>query len=310
MIIFFGSSEFSIEALTACLESRHRILLVITTPDRPKGRGLKLQPTPVRLFCEQKGIPVEAPDKLKDEILMGKVKALNPDFFVVSSYGKIIPSSWLQIPKRLALNVHPSLLPKYRGAAPLHWPILNGDAETGISIAEVTPQLDAGDIFYQKKVPITDETDSELLSKQLAELSRQALASVFEQIQKNTLSRTPQEESLASYARKLTKEDGQLDWKKTASELSRFVRGLRPWPGAYALFQNEQLHILKAQAEEGNTSPLRPGQIAAVDKNGFLKIQTGKGVFAIERLRPAGKKEMSGADFARGKRLAPGVSFQ
>lgn len=308
MIIFFGSSEFSLEALKACLQSPYRVLLVITTPDRPRGRGLKLQPTPVRLFCEQNQVPVEAPEKLKEEALMERVKALNPDFFVVSSYGKMIPTSWLAMPKRLALNVHPSLLPKYRGAAPVNWPILNGDPETGISIAEVTPQLDAGDIFYQKKIPLLDSMDSETLSAELSRLSLEALASVFSKIGKDALVRIPQEESLSTYARKLTKEDGLIDWRKSALEISRRVRGLLPWPGAHALFRNEPVSILKARPENQNGPALLPGQITAVEKND-LKIQTGDGVLAIERLRPSGKKDMAGADFARGKRFSAGDPF-
>lgn len=309
MIVFFGSSEFSLEALKACLETRRKVGLVITTPDRPKGRGLKFQPTPVRLFCEQNQIPFEAPDKLKDESLIARVKSLNPDFFAVSSYGKIIPSSWLTIPKQLALNVHPSLLPKYRGAAPLNWPILNGDDETGISIAEVTSQLDAGDIFYQKRIPLSEEMNSESLSSGLAELSKEALMTVFSQIETKTLSRTPQIEAASTYARKLTKEDGRIDWKKSAAEISRLARGLLPWPGAHSVFRDEPILILKAKTETLSGSPLAPGQITEIDKNGLLKIQTGEGILAIESLRPAGKKDMSGADFARGRRLSPGSSF-
>ncbi len=309
MIVFFGSSDFSIEALKACLASRFPVGLVITTPDRPKGRGLKLQPAPVRLFCEQNKISFVAPEKLKDEALITQVKSLNPDFFVVSSYGKIIPASWLSIPKQLSLNVHPSFLPKYRGASPLNWPILNGDAETGISIAEVTPQLDAGDIFYQKRIPLTEQMDSESLSVQLAELSREALACVFSKIETRTLSRMPQAEAASTYARKLTKEDGLIDWKKSAAEISRLVRGLLPWPGAYALFQGDPILILKARIDSSSGSSLDPGQVSDVDKKIFLKIQTGEGVLAIESLRPAGKKDMSGADFARGRRLLHGSSF-
>ena len=308
-VVFFGSSEFSLSALKACIDAPFKILRVITTPDRKKGRGLKEAATPVRRFAEESGLAVSAPETLKTGDLIEEVRALNPELFVVSSYGKIIPSAWLKIPSRYALNVHPSLLPKYRGAAPLNWPVLNGDSETALSIAEVTDKLDAGDIFYQKKLPILDSDDSQILSQKLAALSYHALKEIFAKLQKgDSLARTAQDETASTYARKLEKEDGLVDWNQSAKEIWNRVRGLLPWPAAYFNFQTEPVQILKAYLEP-ETDHKAPGTILRISKEGPAAIQTAQGILILERLKPAGKKEMSAAEFLRGRRLAEGNSL-
>lgn len=305
-IIFFGSSEFSISSLQACIDSKHEVLLVVTTPDRKKGRGLEEFPTPVKIFAQKQELPVESPEDLKYPAILDKARSLHPDLFVVASYGKFIPGSWLKIPSKVCLNVHPSLLPKYRGAAPLHWPILNGDRETGISIAEVTHQLDAGDIFFQKMIPIEAATTSEHLSTELAQIGGQALREVFRRIEEGKLTRTPQEESRSSYARKLAKEDGKIDWSKPADEISRQVRGLLPWPVAFFLFRNEIVQVRRVRMTEETSGPAKPGEIVEIRKQGPMKVQTGKDLLTLEILQPAGKKEMSAAEFAHGRRLQAG----
>jgi len=307
-VVFFGSSEFSLSALRACFDFQ-QVSFVITTPPQKKGRGLIESPTPVYEWAVKKGLPVEAPANLKDPEFRARVEALKPDFFVVSSYGKMIPSAWLKIP-RLALNIHPSLLPKYRGAAPMTWPILNGDTETGLSIAEVTDKLDAGDIFYQSRMPLDPRIDAQELSSLLAEKSYEALKIVFKEIAENLLKRIPQTDSDSCYARKLTKEDGFIDWNKSAVELSNQIRGLVPWPIAQTFYQKEPLQILKAHSEEAAPGVFKAGQMISIHKEGWIKIQTGKGALNLELVKPAGKKQMSAADFARGKRLEPGAFFE
>ena len=305
-VIFFGSSEFSIAALKACLDFPLRILKVITTPDRKKGRGLKEMPTPVRIFAEERKLPVAAPENLKSGELIQEIQNLKPELFVVSSYGKIIPSAWLKIPSRYSLNVHPSLLPKHRGAAPVNWPILNGEKETGLSIADITNRLDAGDLFYQKKISIEPQDDSQILTSKLAALSCDALKSLFEKIKNGeTLNRTPQNEAQSSYARKLSKEDGQIQWTKSAEEIWNQSRGLVPWPSASFVFQNETVQILKSRVESAEAKSI-PGKIIKIQKEGPVFIQTGNGILALETLKPSGKKEMSAAEFIRGRRLAEG----
>jgi methionyl-tRNA formyltransferase len=305
-IIFFGSSEFSLGALKASLQSGHPVSLVITTPDANKGRGLQSQPTPVRIFAEENGFPFEAPENLKDSELLKKIENLKPEFYVVSSYGKLIPTSWLQVPSKLCINIHPSLLPKYRGAAPINWPIINGDKETGLSIAEVTSKLDAGDIFSQRKIPLELTDDSDSLSKKLSDLSFDGLLDVFEQIKKGNLQRTAQDETQTNYARKLTKEDGLILWNRTALEIHNQIRGLLPWPTAFTYFQKEPLQILKSSIS-GPDSNYLPGHISAITKED-LRIETADGALNLLRVKPAGKKEMTGGDFARGKRLQIGMA--
>ncbi len=307
-IVFFGSSDFSIPALKASLDSSLKVSLVITTPDRKQGRGLKELPTPIRTFAREKGLPCEAPETLRSEELIGRVRALKPEYFVVSSYGKLIPANWLQIPSRGSFNVHPSLLPKYRGAAPINWPLLNGDTETGMSIIEVAEKLDAGDIFYQQRISIQAEDDALTLTEKLAQFSYTALQTVLDAAARDALKRTAQDETKATYARKLGKEDGKVDWEKPAAQIACMVRGLLPWPTASAAYQNESFQILKARpvSEAGSA---KPGEILAVTKDAGLRVQCGSGGLEVLRVRPAGKNAMSGFEFANGRRMQPGMRF-
>lgn len=307
-LIFFGSSDFSLPALKACLDAKHQVLAVVTTPDQKKGRGLHVQSTPVKAFAEEKGLLVETPESLKDAACYERIKALKPDIFVVSSYGKFIPSNWLKIPSQVSLNVHPSLLPKYRGASPVNQPILNGDSETGVTIAEVTHKLDAGDIFAQIRYELDPKMDSEKLSHQLAGLSYDLLRQVLEQVKTNRLKRIVQEESKASYASKLTKEQGLLSFERSSEELDRQIRGLKPWPGTYILFQGSPLQVLAALPEP-KSNKQKPGTFLGVESDGSVLIAVGKGALKLIKVKPAGKNEMTASDFVRGRRLAPGFVF-
>ncbi|MFA7001676.1 MAG: methionyl-tRNA formyltransferase, partial [Candidatus Omnitrophota bacterium] len=231
-IVFFGSSDFSIPSLEACLDCGAQVSLVLTTPDRRKGRGLKELPTPVKLYCRDKGVPVISPESLKVSGPLEQVRALEPDLFVAASYGKIIPAGWLKVPKA-RLNVHPSLLPKYRGAAPVQWALLNGDALTGVSIMDIHERLDAGDIYLQKSISLDLAVNAEELTRLLAELSRVALAETLRDFSGGRLQGRPQNEQEAVYARKLEKSDGLIDWAQPALRIHNQVRGLAPWPGAF-----------------------------------------------------------------------------
>lgn len=308
-IVFFGSSEFSLASLKACMESGFPVSLVITTPDVPKGRGLQTLPTPVKLFAQKNNLAVIDPPKLKEPAVFEQVRKLSPEYFVVASYGKMIPSDWLKIPSKLCINVHPSLLPKYRGAAPVNWPLLNGDVETGLSLAEVTSKLDAGDIFYQTKFRIEKDADAVSLGKKLEDLSYQALKETLSKLKAGgTLTRTAQDETQSCYARKLAKEDAAIRWNKSAEEIERQIRGLQPWPGAATFFQGQPLQILQAHVCEPSSKG-KAGEISKILKQSFA-VQTGQGSLEILTVKPAGKNEMSAGDFARGKRLEPGASFQ
>lgn len=295
------------DALNACRESGQQIVLIVTTPPQKKGRGLVETPTPVQTWAEQNNIPFIAPENLKSPELLEKLKSLSPELLIVASYGKIIPASWLAAASKYALNVHPSLLPKYRGAAPINWPILLGDKETGVCIAELIPQLDAGDIFYQTRVPLPANVDSKQMADTLGEISAKALKTVLEKVPSG-LERAAQDHAKRNYARKLSKEDGRIDWNWSAEQIVNQIRGLLPWPVASISFQSEPLQILKASlvSEEGQG---QPGKILKVEPQ-KIQVQTGKGVLALETVKPAGKKEMPAGDFARGRRLEPGFVFE
>ncbi|MSR78023.1 MAG: methionyl-tRNA formyltransferase [Candidatus Omnitrophica bacterium] len=308
-ILFFGSSDFSLAALTACLEPPQEVCLVITTPPQKQGRGLKEMPNPVQQFAEAQKIPYEAPATLKNLILLERARSLRPDLIVVASYGKMIPSDWLKVPNKLCLNVHPSLLPKYRGAAPLNWPILNGDSETGMSIAEVTNKLDAGDIFFQEIIPIPENVNSLELGKNLAGKSILALRQVFKALEAGNLARHAQNDSDFTYAVKLKKENGVILWSQDVLSIHNQIRGLIPWPTAYTVFKNNPIQILKGRILDSDKCSGKPGEVISLQKPLGFEIQTGRGTLLIERLKPAGKKEMTGMDFINGLRLIPGAVF-
>ena len=308
--MFFGSSDFSIPSLDFCLSPPHRLVAVVTTPDRPQGRGLRLEPNPVKRRCEELEISTCTPSSLRDPTLEKKIDSLGPDLFVVASYGKLIPSSWLQIPKMAAWNVHPSLLPKYRGAAPIPWQILEGEKETGVTIAIVTKDLDAGDIVHQIRIPLGPRQTTESLTQQLAQLGRKALEETWVKTTEGTLHLIPQKESKSSYARKLTKEDGYLDLRGEALELSRKIRAFHPWPGTFISYRKQALRILEGDFDSTACAEAKRGTLLDVNPEGYLRVQTGKGSLKILRVQLPGRKPVSGIEFANGQRLTPGFVFE
>ncbi|HNX69413.1 MAG TPA: methionyl-tRNA formyltransferase [Candidatus Omnitrophota bacterium] len=309
-LVFFGSDEFSIKAFEACLHSGLEIALVITTPAQKKGRGLKLEPSEISNYCRAKKLPVAEFQKLRAPETVKAVLSLQPDVFVAASYGKIIPPELLDIPK-YRLNVHPSLIPKYRGAAPMNWPILNGDEETGVSIIDIAEKLDAGDVYFQEKLPLSPRINAERLAAQLATLSYGVLKKVLEQVKNGTLHGTPQNEAGATFARQLEKKDGEISFGLSAEEIDRKVRGLQPWPGCYFFFRGLRVGLLEADlAKEpapAEGAGLPAGTVLAVDKDGGVAVATAKGTLKLLRVKPEGKKEMSAADFARGRRIDAGA---
>lgn len=307
-IIFFGSSEFSIMPFEALLNSTDEISAVVTTPDRPQGRGLRIQSNPVKELAEKKGVRIFAPETLKTGDAEGVIQKLSPDVFVVASYGKLIPERWLQIPSKASLNVHPSLLPKYRGAAPLTWQILNGDQEVGISIAEVTKDLDAGDIFEQIKIPRPQNATTESLQKELSALGAKALLTCLDKLRQNRLSRKPQDHSQSSYARKLTKEDGHLNLSEDAQHLEWKVKALYPWPGAFIGYKDQPLKIIEATSSS-DAKNAEIGEWIGADSSGALRIQTGCGILQLLKVQLPGRKVISAKEFANGERLKSGFVF-
>ena len=306
-IIFFGSDEFSIKALEACLHAPGmELALVVTTPPQKKGRGLKLEPSEIFGYCQAKNLPVIEYPTLREFKVAQELLDLRPDIFVVASYGKLIPSNLLEIPK-YRLNVHPSLLPKYRGAAPIHWPILNGDKETGVSIIDIAEKLDAGDIYCQEKIPIDPRTDAAELASELARFSYGVLKKVLAQVKDGQLRGAPQNEVEATLAPQLSKQDGELSFSTmTADAMDRKVRGLQPWPGTYCFIKNERIALLETDLP-GTATTEKPGTLLAIEKEGGIQVATQNGILKILKVKPEGKKSMSAADFARGKRFRVGA---
>lgn len=306
-IVFFGSDDFSIKSLEACLHSGVEIPLVVTTPAKKKGRGLHVEPTPVFDYCQAKKIPVAEFPTLRNPNVADTLRSLQPDLFVVASYGKLIPTDLLEIPK-YRLNVHPSLLPKYRGASPLHFPILNGDAETGVTILDIAEALDSGDIYCQEKFVLPPRINSAELAAQLAALSYGLLKKTLQQIREGKLQGVPQNEAEATLAPQLDKKDGEVSLELPAEAIDRKVRGLQPWPGCYCFYQGSRIALLETDLAQPETDQ-KPGTLLSIEKSGSIHVATSKGVLVLIRLKPEGKKEMTAADFARGRHLAPGMLF-
>jgi len=305
-IVFFGSDAFSIKALEACLHSGMDLSQVVTTPAKKKGRGLKLETSAIFNYCQTKNLPVVEYPTLREPKVRQDLLALRPDIFVVASYGKLIPNNLLEIPK-YRLNVHPSLLPKYRGSAPIHWPILNGDKETGVSIIDIAEKLDAGDIYYQEKITIDPRTDAAQLASELARFSYGILKKVLAQVKDGQLHGTPQNEAEATLAPQLSKPDGELSlYAMTAEAIDRKVRGLQPWPGAYCFIKGERIALLETDLP-GTTSSEKPGTLLEIEKEGGIQVMTKDGILKVLKVKPEGKKPMPAADFARGRRFGMSV---
>ena len=308
-IVFFGSDEFSISALRACVNSKHEVSLVVTTPPQKKGRGLKYAESPVQVFATEKNLPLIAPSSLNDNAVVNQITEIQPDIYVVSSYGKYIPSQYLGIPKITTLNVHPSLIPKYRGSGPIQWAILNGDLETGVSIIEVAKKLDAGDIFLQKVMPIDKADDHLSLRAKLGHLSYDILTDMFKgDITKENLKRTKQDESCATYAPKLDKSNGHIKLTDDGASIEQKVRALKPWPGTFMICDGQRVSLIDVEFYPEHHFE-KPGTVIEITPDESLIVATSNSTLRIKRVQPAGKNEMSAAAFANGKRIKPGYVF-
>jgi len=300
-----GTPQFAVPSLKALVEAGYKVPLVITQPDRPAGRGKKLKPPPVKLEAQKLGIPVYQPERIKDNKELQKLlKEISPDLIVVAAYGKILPDWLLKIPKLGVINVHASLLPKYRGASPIQSALLNGEEETGVTIMEVIPQLDAGPILSQERVKILREDNAQTLHDKLAELGAELLVKTIPPYAKGELQPTPQREEEATYCTQIKKEMGKIDWSRPAEEIFNMVRAFTPWPSAYAYFNGKLIKITKAQPVEGKGEP---GEVIEAGRE--LIVATGKGALKIERIKPEGRKEITGEEFIRGYRVKAGDRF-
>ena len=301
-ILFMGTPEFAVPSLNALLGAGHTVCGVFTQPDKPKNRGMKLLPSPVKVCALSHEIPVFQPAKMRDGEALGYLRELDPELIVVAAYGKILPSEILDYPVKGCINVHSSLLPKYRGAAPINWAILNGEAVTGVTIMHMVPALDAGDIIAQASTPIGADETAPTLTARLAELGAELLVSAVEAIGAGTAARTPQDEADSTYAPMLSRELSPMDWSKPARTLHDQVRGLLPWPAAVAEFGGIRCKVFSTDIPL-QTTDAAPGTILEAGKRGIDIACGGGTVLHIDELQADGGKRMKAADYLRGHPL-------
>ena len=301
-ILFMGTPEFAVPSLNALLGAGHTVCGVFTQPDKPKNRGMKLLPSPVKVCALSHEIPVFQPAKMRDGEALGYLRELDPELIVVAAYGKILPSEILDYPVKGCINVHSSLLPKYRGAAPINWAILNGEAVTGVTIMHMAPALDAGDIISQASTPIGADETAPMLTARLAELGAELLVSAVEAIGAGTAARTPQDEADSTYAPMLSRELSPMDWSKPARTLHDQVRGLLPWPAAVAEFGGIRCKVFSTDIPL-QTTDAAPGTILEAGKRGIDIACGGGTVLHIDELQADGGKRMKAADYLRGHPL-------
>lgn len=301
-ILFMGTPEFAVPSLNALLGAGHTVCGVFTQPDKPKNRGMKLLPSPVKVCALSHEIPVFQPAKMRDGEALGYLRELDPELIVVAAYGKILPSEILDYPVKGCINVHSSLLPKYRGAAPINWAILNGEAVTGVTIMHMAPALDAGDIIAQASTPIGADETAPTLTARLAELGAELLVSAVEAIEAGTAARTPQDEADSTYAPMLSRELSPMDWSKPARTLHDQVRGLLPWPAAVAEFGGIRCKVFSTDLPL-QTTDAAPGTILEAGKRGIDIACGGGTVLHIDELQADGGKRMKAADYLRGHPL-------
>jgi methionyl-tRNA formyltransferase len=306
-VLFMGTAELSCDSLRALIASPHsQVIAVVTQPDRPKGRELKLQPSPVKALALQAGLPVLQPERARDEAFLGTLRDLQPDLIAVAAYGQILPQSILDLPRYGCLNVHTSLLPRYRGAAPIQWAILRGEAETGVTIMRMNAGLDTGDILTQATTPISPKDNSETLHDRLALMGAELLVWTIPDYVAGKLNPRPQTFEGATFAPKIKKQDGHIDWKLPALTLWNRVRGLVPWPGAFSYLPDQAVpHLLKIWQAEVVERAGEPGEVLQADKTGIV-VACGQKALRILILQREGGRRLLAQDFLTGHSLRPG----
>lgn len=300
-VVFFGTPEFAVPTLNALIKNKEEILLVVTQTDKPKGRGQKIQPSLVKKLALSYGLPLAQPEKLREESFLSKLRALNPEFIVVVAYGKILPKEILQIPKYGCINLHASLLPKYRGAAPIQWAIIKGEKITGVTTMLIDEGLDTGPIFLQRQLEILEEDDALTVSRKLAEMGAELVVETLIKIRRGEIQPKPQV-GQPSYAPLLKKEDGKINWNVSAKEIFNLIRGTYPWPCAYCFLKGERIKIIKAQPLDGIA---KPGLI--VKAKDELLVGTAEGLLKILLIQPEAKRVMTAKEFLLGRKINEGV---
>ena len=306
-IIFMGTPDFSVGTLEALVEAGHEVVLAVSQPDKPKGRGKEMQFTPVKECALKYNIPVFQPKRVREAECIEELRKYNADIMVVVAFGQILPKEILEMTPYGCVNVHASLLPKYRGSAPIQWAIINGEEVTGVTTMQMDEGLDTGDMLLKTEIPIeAKETGGSLFDK-LAAAGAKLCVETLEALQNKTVTPVPQGETTTAYAKMLDKQLGNIDWTKTAAEIERLIRGLTPWPSAYTDWNGKVMKIWDAEVEldEMGTEEAKPGTIVKVEKDAFY-VQTGDGLLKIRELQIPGKKRMDAGAFLRGYQVKEG----
>jgi methionyl-tRNA formyltransferase len=306
-IVYMGTPDFAVPTLTALHHSRHAVAAVVTQPDRPKGRGRRLTPPPVKRAAEGFGYPVFQPESVKSDAFFEAMGRLQPDLFVVVAMGQILPPRLLELPRLGAINVHASLLPRLRGAAPIQWAIINGDRESGVTTMQMDAGMDTGEMLLKAKTPISETDTAQSLHDRLAPLGAQLLIETLDRLADGTLEPEPQSADAATLAPMLCKEDGRIDWHRPAVEIDRLVRGMTPWPGAYTFCNDRRMRLYRTRP-----LPLEATAAPGTIVQGFadeLSVATGDGVLSVLEIQGASGKRMAIKDFLCGCDLCPGEVF-
>lgn len=304
--IFMGTPDFAVPCLEV-LQAKTEVLAVITQPDRPKGRGHNLQASPVKQKALEYNLPVLQPEKIKNEEFTAELERLQPDLIVVVAFGQILSQRILDIPPLGCVNVHASLLPRYRGAAPIHWSIINGEKETGVTTMLMDAGLDTGDMLLKDKVAITEEMTTEELHDQLMAMGGKLLAETVDGLANGTITPEKQDDSISNYAGMLNKETGHIDWSKSAVEIHNLIRGLNSWPVAWSMKDGKNYKFWRTKVENSNSDKV-PGTVVELRKNSFC-VATGEGLLEVLEIQPPSKKRMSAGDLLRGHGVAVGDIF-
>lgn len=304
-ILFMGTPDFALFSLRALVEAGHEIVGVVTQPDKPKGRGYELLPPPVKVYATEHGIPVYQPATLRDEAFSELLCRIDPNLIVVVAYGKILPPSVLDYPALGCINVHGSLLPKYRGAAPMQRAIIEGERETGVTTMKMEAGLDTGEMYDVARLPIGDEDNFETIHDGLGRLGAELLLSTLEKVKNGTLVGKPQDDALATYAKKIEKEDCVIDFSRPARELHNLIRGLSPIPLAFTRLPDGKLLKVVAARVSGLDASGTPGEVLSTE-GGVITVKCGEGALDLLSLIPEGKKRMRAADFINGRGIAKG----
>ena len=318
-VLFWGTSDFALPTLRSLASSRHEVAAVVTQPDRPAGRGRSVRATPVKEEADELGLPTLQPESPKGDAFVERIGSLEPDVSVVAAYGEILSERVLEVPHRGSLNVHASLLPELRGAAPVNWAVIRGHDRSGVTVMRMVRELDAGPVLRQVEVELRPETTAGGLFEELSRLGAEALLVTLEELEAGDAEEREQDHERATYAPKLDRETARLDWSRSATELDRWIRGCDPWPAAWSELERPDEDALRVQLFDpvpedapsgaGPEPPAAPGTVLTADPRRGLRVACGEGVIGVGEVKPAGRSRMSSAAWVRGRGVAEGQRF-